>query len=67
MTGALIHIYWMTPLHITGCYNLRSSDIADTASIRYSTGIIKVASAPKHHIMEAQKGQESIALCLSTR
>jgi hypothetical protein len=67
MMGVLIYIYWMTPLHTTGCYNLLSSDIADTASIRYSTRTNEAASAPKHHTMKAQNGQVSIALCFSTK
>ena len=37
-----IHVYWMTLLHTSECCNLCSLDIADTTSIRYSTGINKV-------------------------
>ena len=67
MMGASIHVYWMTLLHNAECWNLCSSNIADTTSIRYSTGINKVASAPKHHTMKAKTWHEGIALCLSTR
>jgi hypothetical protein len=58
----------MTLLHTAAeCCNLCSSNITDTTNIRYSTGINKVASAPKHHTVKAKKGHEGIALCLSTR
>jgi len=58
----------MTLLHTAAeCCNLCSSNNADTMSIRYSTGVNKVASAPKHHTMKAKEGHEGIALYLSTR
>jgi len=67
MMGASIHVYWMTLLHTAECCNLCSSNIADTTSISHSTGINKVASAPKHHTKKAKKWQEGTALCLSIR